>query len=143
MDLSTIVVGVDGSPNSEAAVRWAADLAELVGAEVIAVHALGLIEPVGPDDQLVPVESNRALIEELFGTEWCRALRSRRVRFRTETAHGIPAAVLLDAATREGADLLVVGTRGAGIKSRIVIGSTSTEVVRAAHCPVVVVPTPE
>ena len=42
--LRTIAVGYDGSPDSERAVRWAAELAVSVGARLVVVHAFGLLE---------------------------------------------------------------------------------------------------
>ena len=51
---------------------------------------------------------------------------------------GLPAEELLAAA--EGADLLVVGARGAGEYKRLLLGSVSTHVIHHAHCPVVVIP---
>ena len=52
--------------------------------------------------------------------------------------HGFPAKSLMDAS--EGADLLVVGTRGGGGFGTLILGSVSSQVVHHAKCPVVVVP---
>lgn len=138
--MTTIVVGIDGSPNGEAAAQWAAELAERLDATVVAVHALGLLEHLGPDRHLEPVEGNRARIEDLFTRLWCRPLALRGVAFRTELMYGPPVEAILRAAVRAHADLVVVGTRGAGVGSGPALGSTSSQLVREADRPVVVVP---
>jgi len=74
MGVSKIIVGVDGSDNSLTAVQWAADLATNLNAEVVAVHALGLLEHLGPDRQVVPVELHEGEIADLFTTVWCSPL---------------------------------------------------------------------
>jgi nucleotide-binding universal stress UspA family protein len=51
---------------------------------------------------------------------------------------GLPSEVLLDAAA--GADMIVVGSRGAGGFKRLLLGSVSSQVSQHAHCPVVVIP---
>ncbi|MGE3620615.1 MAG: universal stress protein [Acidimicrobiia bacterium] len=138
MTLGRIVVGVDGSPNSVAALDWAATLAEQVGAEVVAVHALGLLERL--DDHPVPTQAHRAEVVERFERTWCARLDASPVPDRRLARDGSPVTVLLAAADEVGADLIVVGTRGVGDHPERLLGSTSTQVAQHAHQPVVVVP---
>jgi nucleotide-binding universal stress UspA family protein len=116
---------VDTSRESLAALEWAVALAESTGWSIVAVHAVGLLEEGGyretPDlDALVAPVRGRADV-------------------RTVAEPGVPAETLLRVAEREGADLVVVGSRGLGGTARQ-LGSTSDAVVREATVPVVVVP---
>lgn len=138
MELHRMVVGVDGSPNSLAAVEWAAGLARLVGAEVTAVHALGLLERLDTDPP-VPVEGHHDEIRRRFDDVWTAPLHDLAVPARREMRYGRPADVLLAVCENDDPDLVVVGTRGLG-GAEMLLGSTSAEVVRRCRCPVVVVP---
>jgi nucleotide-binding universal stress UspA family protein len=137
-------VGVDGSDNSLAAVRWTADLAKDLGpdVEVVAVHALGLLEHLDPDQDPIPVERHQAEIEQLFRREWCSPLTDAGVYFTTELVYGPPVQVLLGAADREEADLVVMGSRGLGRFPERLLGSTSTQIASESRRPVVIVPPP-
>ncbi|RMB83103.1 universal stress protein [Streptomyces shenzhenensis] len=133
-----IVVGVDGSPSSHAAVRWAVRYAGLVGGRVDAVAAWELpgIEnwsapPV--DTDFDEENARRRLAEELraaLGAEPAGAVRALLVR-------GHPADVLLRAA--EGAEALVVGSHGRHGFARALLGSVSQHIAQHARCPVVIV----
>lgn len=136
--INTIVVGVDGSADSLVGVEWAAALGELTGAEIIAVHALGLIEHLVPAGAPVSVEHHEAEIERRLTGEWCEPLIRRSRHFDCVLRYGPPDRVLREIAQAREADLIVVGCRGIGGSS--LLGSTSSLVARRAHCPVVVVP---
>jgi nucleotide-binding universal stress UspA family protein len=140
MKLRRVVVGVDGSPNSLAAVEWTAGLARLVGAEVIAVHALGLLERLDADAP-VPVEGHQDDIRQRFDDVWTAPLNELPAVARREMRYGRPADVLLALCDDEDVDLVVVGTRGLG-GAQLLLGSTSTEVAHRCRRPVVVVPLP-
>ena len=139
-----VVVGVDGSPCSEKALRWAIALAERTDAEVEAVaswqdpvtttYAFGLT-PVYAGDQDWAGITGRCLQESV-----ARAVEELhpRVAIVTRVAEGNPAQVLLDAAA--SAQLLVVGSRGHGTLAGMLLGSVSQHCVQHAPCPVVVVP---
>lgn len=135
MKLARILVGVDGSGESAAAFAWAAALGRLLSAEVVAVHALGLLEDFG--DGPVPAEAHRAQVETLFEAEWCAPLDG--VAIRRQILDGNPAEVLLRAAGDEEADLIVVGNRGFGQHPGGLLGSTSSQVVQRADRPVTIV----
>jgi nucleotide-binding universal stress UspA family protein len=137
--LERIVVGVDGSANSLAAVSWAAGLAEAMGAHVVAVHALGLLEHMAQDES-VPAQPHRDEIRRRFEQEWCAPLDAAGVATRRLLRDGNAVSVLLAVAEEEHADLIVVGSRGLGGYPELLLGSTSTQVAQRARCPVTVFP---
>ena len=137
-----VVVGVDGSEPSEAALRWALDEGAAHKAVVQVVHAweTPVIYRSGggvSGSEMGGVESGAHrlvddMIERLDET-------AASVEVERTVVPGGPASSLLDAA--EGADLVVVGRRGLGGFGRLLLGSVSEHVARHAPCPVVVVPT--
>ena len=138
-----IVIGVDGSPNSRLAAAWAARLATAAGAEVVAVHALGLLERLGRGSDPEPVENLVPEIQELFANEWCAPLSEAGAACRRELRFGPPVQVLLDVAEAEDADLIVVGSRGLGGASALLLGSTSSRLANSSSRPVLIVPLPK
>ena len=137
--IDRIVVAVDGSENSLVAVEWAAGLARLVDAEVVAVHALGLLEAVG-SDELAPTFPRREEIRHAFETTWCAALDAAGVRARRVMHDGPAVNVILSVADEVDADVIVVGSRGLGGYPELLLGSTSTQVAQSSHRPVMIVP---
>ncbi len=139
-----IVVGVDGSPPSVEALRWAIRQAGLTGAAIDAVIAwqypiaaggLGWAPTAGLDDTdygELAAKTLSAAVEE--------AAPPPDVTIRQVVVDGNPADALLDAA--DGADLLVVGNRGHGTFTSALLGSVSSRCVHHATCPVVVVRVP-
>lgn len=133
-----IVVGIDGSPSSLAALRWALDQAERTGATLRAVHAWerpsawGQPVPVYPGDHL-----ERDADERLAQIIEAATADRRPVEVSRMVVKGDPASALLDES--EGADLLVVGSRGHGGFAGALLGSVSQKCVHHATCPVVVV----
>lgn len=146
-----VVVGVDGSAASDAALLLAAREAQLRSAVlcVVAAHDVGAVafSYAGGFDmgmEIGPLEDGLRLAAETLVKDATDTVATRLpgapVEVRTTVARGRPSQVLLEAAT--GAELLVVGARGAGAWARLVLGSTSSEVVHHAHLPVLVVPSP-
>jgi len=133
-----IVVGVDGSAASQDALRWAADYTALVHGELRALGAwewpvsLGVALPFPEDySPLDDAKTNLAqTVSEVLG-------ESPAISIITEIAEGPPSAALVEAS--KSAALLVVGTRGHGGFTELLLGSTSEHCVRYAACPVVVV----
>jgi nucleotide-binding universal stress UspA family protein len=141
-----IVVGVDDSDHSAAALRWAVDEAELRQAAVEAVHAWGFVPvAVSPDPGLAPLalsENSELLDATREAAERAAADAVERVvgsdgRVKVSVVQGEPADVLI--AASDDADLLVVGSRGRGKLLQLLFGSISARVSDRAHCPVVVV----
>jgi nucleotide-binding universal stress UspA family protein len=132
-----IVVGIDGSSNSITALRWAARQAELTGAllEVLTTwewpntYGVPLVVPEGYD----PEEDARRVLEALKPVREAHPA----VVFRPIVVHSHPAPALVEA-SRE-AELLVVGSRGHGEFSGMLLGSVSEHCATNAHCPVLVV----
>lgn len=139
-----IVVGVDGSEGSYRALNWCVDLANDLDAEIIAVHsfespiymaAAGGIPFVYDDGQW------RNDIKEAFEKEWCGPLRGATgVKFRTELIDGNPAHGLMSIADGEDADMIVVGARGRGGFTELLLGSVSHQVAHHSKRPVVIIP---
>lgn len=131
-----ILVGVDGSAESAAALRWACREARLRGAEVHAVHARE-----APCHSMasyaVCAEARPGDID--VDTMW-RSVMPRvvpGVQVRTEVAEGLTARVLLERC--EGADMLVLGTAGDGPGASRSAGPVIRACLRRAPCPVVVI----
>jgi nucleotide-binding universal stress UspA family protein len=140
--MQRIVVGVDNSEGSHRALRWAVEEARLRRAKVEAVHAWHLpYVPTGPLTS-VPTPGTDALeadaslvLDASLERVDVSGLREPITRtLRRDSA----AKALLERA--EGADLLVVGSRGRGGFAGLLLGSVSQEVSHHAPCPVVIVP---
>lgn len=137
-----IVVGVDGSDGSKAALRWAVGQAELSGAKVEAVAAWEYPAtygwaPMYSDDETLPELTKKQVSETVRDTLGAEAADLVGVT----VTEGQSAHVLLTSAA--GADLLVVGRRGRGGFAGLLLGSVSQHCVHHASCPVVVVPRAE
>jgi nucleotide-binding universal stress UspA family protein len=141
MTENPLIVGIDGSPEAREALRWASRLAAGRGRDVIAVHALGLLESI--DGVVVSADSHRAEIEDIVRRDWCSILRPDGHGVHAVVVDGDPIDVLVEMATEEGAAMVVVGSRGAGAAPALTLGSTSLHVVQESPVPVLVVPDPE
>jgi nucleotide-binding universal stress UspA family protein len=139
---SQVVVGVDGSAESIGALKWAAEYAAATGATVLAVlswhypAAVGAA-PIGVAPKAVSDEV-RAHMEETLDKALSEAFgTSTPDNVKTKLDYGHPAQVLVEESRQ--ADLLVVGHRGHGAFTGMLIGSVSIHCVTHAACPVVVV----
>jgi nucleotide-binding universal stress UspA family protein len=139
-----IVVGVDGSPNSERALDWAMKQAAAVRAPltVIAVHEVpksywGGIPVTGPADEPLLDDLRRAA-EEMTQRAAGRLDGAAPASVTVHALSGFVVKELVDAS--QDADLVVVGARGGSGFARLLAGSVSNEVVQHSACPVVIVP---
>jgi len=137
-----VVVGVDGSPESVGALRWAAEYATAIGATIKAVlswhyPAAAGPAPVGVAPQAISdeVRANMQLALDQAVADVYGATTPKNVQ--TEVAYGHPSQVLVEES--KSADLLVVGNRGHGSFTGMLVGSVSIHCVTNAACPVVVV----
>jgi nucleotide-binding universal stress UspA family protein len=138
--MGALVVGVDGSSNAADALGHAAELALATGAEVVAVHAVGLLAVLHPGDEPVPAEGVHDEIRRLFEEEWCAPLREARVKYRAELTAGEAVGALGRAAAEVGASMIVIGMRGHNRYGLGVLGSTTLQLLAEVRCPVLVVP---
>ncbi len=136
-----IVVGVDGSPSSGAALDWAVRQASLTGATIQAVTAWHYPTVVGGYawGPLAVIES--ANFEEIATKMVSRVVAdleaASNVNISIAVRKGNAAQILIDES--RGADLLVVGSRGHGGFSGALLGSVSLNCAHHASCPVVIV----
>lgn len=128
----TVLVGIDGSARGRRALTWALEEARMRGMRCVLLHAVdfGLAGASAALDQLC--EAGQAILDR----ELAFARQSGvEVEGRVETDS---AGHALIEASRD-ADLLVVGNRGRGGFTGMLLGSVSTACVHHAHCPVLVV----
>jgi nucleotide-binding universal stress UspA family protein len=131
--IQTIAVGFDGSPDAQAAVRWALQLTNQLGAKLVFVHAAGLLEHIEDPQAVLDLEETVWVLTSDAGLDPTRA--------RWHVSDGDPCSVLLRAADPPiSADLVVVGSRGQGARVGLPLGSTSHELAEHATIPIVIVP---
>ena len=140
--MSTIVVGIDGSPGSLHALGFAIAEARLRGADLKAVAAWEIPASVY-SASWVPMSVDPGDFESIAKGALQRSLEDAHakdsgVNVTEVVRQGQAADVLVDEA--EGADLLVVGTRGFGGFKGLLLGSVSQQCVHHAKCPVAIVP---
>lgn len=138
-----VIVGIDRSEGSRAALRLGLREAAKHHAELVLVHAYQPAFEYAHATETTEILRAAALREagELLEDELAQARAERRWaanRVTLRPGQGEPAEVLLAAARED--DLLVVGTNRGGLVRRLLLGSVSSKVVRFARGPVVVVP---
>jgi nucleotide-binding universal stress UspA family protein len=137
-----IAVGVDGSPASVAALRWAADLARSRDAEIVVVRAwhvaLASLAPYAPVSRRPAQEGERRRAEaDLEGVMLTALGPVPDVKVTAALVCGPPARVLLNQCA--DADLLVLGGHHADSPLRPTVGAIAAACLRQAPCPVVIV----
>jgi nucleotide-binding universal stress UspA family protein len=140
-----LIVGFDGSEAAAAAVRWAADEAETRGAavRVVSSYSIPLVMAYyGVGTAIAPESSLQELRESCIADLHAVVAESThthpRVGFDFKAVNEHPVNVLVREA--EDADLLVVGSNGAGAVRSLLLGSVTGAVLHESPCPVVVVP---
>lgn len=133
----TVLVGVDGSESSKDALRWAARQAELTGATLrvlmtwdLPAMAYWSVIPEGLDFEGDTRSVLAKTVEETLGS-------TPSIRIAQVVRQGRAAVVLIEESA--DADLLVLGSRGHGEFTGMLLGSVSEHCVSHARCPVVVV----
>jgi nucleotide-binding universal stress UspA family protein len=138
-----IVVGIDGSEHSGRVLEWAMREAAMQHAPltVLAVHQVAS-NPWTGNPMVVPADSaeqdkTRQAAEEAVSRAAGKLGGAKPASVTVRTVDGLAAKELI--AASDGADLMVVGSRGAGGFAGLMLGSVSAQVVHHAACPVVVV----
>jgi nucleotide-binding universal stress UspA family protein len=156
-----VLVGVDDSALTDPVLDWALFLAERFAAEAVVLHVVhpldldsgtvmtrGLTQaaadarghPSADDPALRDAE--RWLEEQLERRLGATSGARRRERIVPTAVEGLAARALVDEATRRRAELVVVGSRGAGATQRFLLGSVAEAVLRESPCPVLVIVRP-
>jgi nucleotide-binding universal stress UspA family protein len=142
--MSGIIVGIDGSHHSTRALEWAFKEAALQHAPltVLTVHSIAASPWTGNPMHLgADAEEREKMLhaaEELTHKVTAQLGESRPESVTVRAISGFPAKELIEASRH--ADLVVVGSRGAGGFAKLMVGSVGSQVVEHARCPVVVVP---
>ena len=146
--IKKVLVAVDGSENSFRALGFALDLAKTYAASVLIMNVLQLPAMyTSPDDQMVYSSSRAAFITDLRNIHeetLAKALAEVKrltpgLEVATELKVGEPAAQIVDAANKGGFEVVVVGHRGLGRLSEVLLGGVSERVAHLAKCAVVIV----
>jgi nucleotide-binding universal stress UspA family protein len=148
-DVHAVTVALDGSDDAQHALDWVTTRLSLspglrirllgaAAAQAIPVSAPGILgtalrAAVGAIDA-----ERRATLEAQL-TMAARGLRARWPAMETSVVTGAPAEVIVQDVERRGTDLVVLGARGSGAVSRLLLGSVSEAVVHHATCPVLIV----
>jgi nucleotide-binding universal stress UspA family protein len=139
-----IVVAVDGSPMSQAAADWAAREAALRHSTLTVVHVqmadeIGFWVDVPITDEYMAYRDRLAedVITDSLRAVYAALAATREIPVKTSVLRGSKMPTLIDMSKE--ADMMVVGSRGLGALSGLVLGSTSSALVHHAHCPVAVI----
>ena len=147
--MSTILVPLDYSDCAASVFDEALRFATAFGASMVLLHVsevtrgLPLSVTVQPPDGGAPKAVEAVLRDDVEAHLAPLAAEARRrgIEAVTRVAFGRPAQMVLDAARREGATLIVMGTHGRTGLARLALGSVAEEVIRQADAPVVTVRT--
>lgn len=142
--MQRIIVATDGSPGAARAIDVAAGLAKATGSDLVILTIGGNVTGAelrklagtgGDLSNTMELAANRILSQAKK-----RALRAGARTVAVQTAWGDPAETIIDTIRRKKADILVVGRRGRGRLSGLLLGSVSQKLASLAPCNVMVVP---
>ena len=142
-----ILVAVDFTPDSEAALLWACDYARVMGAPVLVLHVVhdpsdapGYYK-AKDEDRLRPFEEIAAEMMQRFLAEHQAQRPNDAVLKAAESilVHGIPATRILEVASARGARLVVMGSRGHTGLPHLLLGSKAERVAQLSPVPVTIV----
>lgn len=135
---SNILVGYDGSPQSNKAVEMAFALAAALDSKVLLFAVARPPEPATSVELNAVLDDAREHFRESF-ERLQKAARERGVALETEIAVGHPAEQIIHRAETARTQLVIIGRRGTSTFQKWILGSVSERVLRYAHCPVMCV----
>jgi nucleotide-binding universal stress UspA family protein len=133
-----LLVGYDGSVQSEKAIDIAFSLADCLDATVLIFAVARPPEPSTSVELEAMLDSAKEHFEKEFEKIMVKA-RDQRLDMKTAMAVGHPAEQIIHRAEVDAIDLIILGRRGRSAISRMMLGSVSERTLRYAHCPVMVV----
>lgn len=140
-----ILVPVDGSKHSIMAAVRAVDIAEKYHGSVTLLHVINISQLTGLGSMQDPPLISEAIVNNLKEAgqtiidDTVKQLPPSKVEISTATVWGTPERVIINEITARGYDLVVMGSRGLGTFSGLLLGSVSDRVLRQASCPVLIV----
>lgn len=141
MNISSILVPTDFSPGADAALDWACELAQKMGASLELVHVYDPAPFVGPWGYgVAPAmmedirKAAQAKLEDVLAS-----VRERGLSVDGRVVSGTPAYAIVEVADQLGVDLIAIGTRGLTGLKHVAVGSVAERTVRHANCPVTTV----
>lgn len=143
MQIKTILVPHDFSEHAEYAFKWALGMAEDWGAKIVLFHAAPLVSRVSYPDAMFLLDLPKLEAEMMADAEKQLAevvakQGTSTVPVETRAVLGDPFWEICQAAEREQADLIVMGSHGRTGLAHILLGSVAERVLRHAPCPVLV-----
>ncbi|BBX65815.1 universal stress protein [Mycobacterium saskatchewanense] len=138
-----VLVCVDGSAASDAAVAWGAREAELRGLPITLMHAVPPVVVGWPVGQLYAdmpewqQDDARQVIDRARKTLTASLVDSKHVEIHTETVYSGVVPALIEASN--DAWIVVAGSQGLGALGRLLLGSVTAGLIHYAHCPVAVI----
>jgi len=133
-----ILIGFDGSSQSEKATEMGLSLAQSLDSKVLLFVVARPPEPATMVELSAMLDDAREHFEEKFEKVAQRA-KDLEVELETDIAVGHPVEQIVHRAEADRVDLIVLGRRGMSRFEKMIVGSTSEKVLRYAHCPVMVV----
>lgn len=135
-----IVTAVDGSPESLTAAKYSIGLAKSMGALVVGLHVIHLPEYVS-DETKKRVREELGLRGEIALDTINNSAKEAGLGFSRKVLDTTGSVVdaICNFAAQEGAEMIVLGTRGTGGVAKLMLGSVAVGVARSARCPVLVV----
>ena len=149
MAIKRMLVPIDFSETSLAALDYAVDLARTVRARMTLIHVVEPIYLAVPGDMYAPIPRVDVLLTEQRQTarvelaKLCERIAKKRVKCEAMLATGSVYQCVAAAAKQKKADLIVIGTHGRTGLSHVLLGSVAERVVQTAPCPVLAVRAPK
>ena len=142
MAFKKIVVAYDGSDHAKNAIRVASDIAKAFGSKVYVVEVVDTAAMLGMGLAPIPAEIINQIYEKARrdvneGQELAKSLGVTDVE--GQVLEGDPATSIIEFASKNGADLIVTGSRGLSTFKRVLLGSVSSKIVQESRIPVLVV----
>ena len=143
-----VLCPLDFSDNSDHAMRYAAALAQMFGAELTLLHVVAPVMAALPGETTLP-DTLQADVDELAAAceerlqQTVGALAADGLTVQSKVLNGVPFVEIIRFARDAETDLIVMGTHGRTGLGHLLIGSVAERVVRKAPCPVLTVKHPE
>jgi nucleotide-binding universal stress UspA family protein len=134
----TVVLGLDGSESSDRALEYATGLARDHGSNVRVVHVIEVMSGRGGGLAHLDERELQAKVEQQVKSLTDAGLNAGIELHNAKV--GGPANVIAEVAARDGADVIVIGTRGHSTVAGVLTGSVAHRLLHAAHCPLMIIP---